>query len=320
VNFLWPWAFALFPLPLWFWFRNAKGENASALLVSPRLAAALDSVPNGKRWQLGRDSVLAWIIWILLIIALAQPGRPDKATVQPASGRALAVVIDLSGSMERDDFDLNGEAVSRLTVVKALATDFIAARAGDRVSLILFASEAYVASPLTFDLMAVQHQLSVAGIGMAGRATGIGDALGLAIQTLRDDPSPEKAIVLLSDGTNNAGAVEPESAAALAAERKVRVHTIALGSDRERADAFSMTPSADLDEETLKAIANSAGGEFFRAKTSDDLKQIYTTIDRLETAEVDTPPIVVRRDLRHWPLTALFFCLCLRALLRRQAI
>jgi len=281
VNFIWPWVFLALPLPLWFLFHRQWLSDGRSLPVSPRLAAALNHLDPEINWRIHRNKLLAWLMWVLLLVALAQPGRPDQATVQPASGRALSVVIDLSGSMEREDFDWLGEPSNRLNVVKAVAEEFIAARAGDRVSLVLFASEAYIASPLTFDLKAVQHQLSVAGIGMAGGATGIGDALGLAIQSLRDDPSPEKAIVLLSDGTNNAGAVEPESASALAAERGVRVHTIALGSDREREDAYSMAPSADLDD------------------------------------EVDTPPIVVRRDLRHWPLIALFLCLCLRAWSRR---
>ncbi len=317
MSFLWPWVFLLLPLPFWFEFHRTWLSQAAAIDVSPRLASALNQVSQRTGWRLDIDKALAWLIWILLLIALAQPGKPNQATVQPASGRALSVVIDLSGSMEREDFEWQGEVSNRLDVVKQAANQFIGARGGDRVSLVLFASEAYVAAPLTFDLKAVQHQLSAAGIGMAGRSTGIGDALGLAIQTLRDDPSSEKAIVLLSDGTNNAGAVEPESAAELAAERGVRVHTIALGSDQERADAFSMAPSADLDEETLMRIADSAQGQFFRAKTSADLTQIYAIIDELETAEVDTPPIVVRRDLRHWPLLLLLGCLLIRTAMRR---
>jgi len=319
VNFTWPWVFILLPLPLWFWIRQNSLSAANALPVSQRLATALDDIKLSTGWRMNRDKLLAWLIWGLLLLALAQPGRPDQASVQPASGRALAVAIDLSGSMEREDFDWQGESANRLSVVKAVANEFIAARAGDRLSLVLFASEAYVAAPLTFDLAAVQHQLASAGIGMAGRATGIGDAIGLAIQSLSNDPATEKAIVLLSDGTNNAGAVEPESAAALAAERGIRVHTIALGSDREREDAYSMAPSADLDEASLENIALSAGGAFFRARTSEDLENIYTTIDQLERAEAQTPPVVVRSDLRHWPLLALFVCLCIRSLLRRTA-
>jgi len=278
----WPWVFLLLPLPMWFWFHRQWLRQSTSIPVSPRMAAAFEATQQSTSIRTNRQQLLAWLMWCLLLLALAQPNTPNQATVQPASGRALSVVIDLSGSMDRTDFDWNGEQSDRLSVVKALANEFIEARS-------------------------------------AGRATGIGDALGLAIQTLRDDPSPEKAIVLLSDGTNNAGAVEPESAAALAAERGVRVHTIALGSDREREDAYSMPPSADLDEDTLKSIAASAGGEFFRAKTSNDLRKIYTTIDQLETAESDTPPIVVRRDLRHWPLIALFFLLCLRAFMNRRS-
>lgn len=318
MNFLWPWIFILLPIPLWFEFQRESHSHVASIEISPRLAFALNDVNENNASLFNIDKMLAWLIWLSLLTAIAQPGKPDIATVQPASGRAISVVIDLSGSMEREDFEWQGEITNRLSVVKAAAAEFIQARNGDRVSLVLFASEAYIASPLTFDLTAVQHQLAVAGIGMAGRATGIGDALGLAIQSLADDPSTEKAIVLLSDGTNNAGAVEPESAAALAAERGVRVHTIAMGSDREREDAYSMAPSADLDEDTLKQIAQRAGGQFYRAKTSQDLTEIYTTIDKLETAEADTPPIVVRQDLRHWPLYVLLACLLFRTLRRWQ--
>ena len=313
MNFLWPWIFLLAPVPLWFEIRNSLPGTTGIVDISPRLAAALQEVDEHKGWTFNIDKTIAWLIWLSLLAALAQPGKTDSATVQPASGRAISVVIDLSGSMERDDFEWQGKKANRLTVVQAVASEFIIARSGDRVSLVLFASEAYIASPLTFDLKAVQHQLAVAGIGMAGRSTSIGDALGLAIQSLRDDPASEKAIILLSDGTNNAGAVEPENAASLANERGVRIHTIALGSDREREDAYSMAPSADLDEETLKSIAQNANGEFFRAKTSQDLIQIYSTINALESAEVDTPPIVVRRDLRHFPLYFLIGILLIRA-------
>jgi len=318
MNFLWPWVFLLFPLPIVFWFRSNTATVKNTMPVSPRLAQALDSIGNDYSIQWSVDKLLAWLCWLLLLVAIAQPGRPDQAKIQPASGRAIAMVIDLSGSMERDDFTLDGETANRLTVVKKIANQFIAARAGDRISLVLYASDAFIAAPLTFDLNAVQHQLSAAGIGMAGRSTAIGDALGLALQTLSDDPSPQKAIVLLSDGANNAGAVEPESAATLAAARSVRVHTIALGSTNKRKDAYSMAPSADLDEATLQDIAASAGGVFFRAKSSEDLAKIYAEIDQLESAEVDTPPIIVRRDLRHWPLIAVFLGLLLRAFLRRR--
>ncbi len=313
MNFEWPWVFTAFPLPVLLHRFLQRQYSLKTIPVSTRLGNALGTTQNHTYPVLSLHQLLSWIIWLLLLIALAQPGVVDKTTVQPASGRALSVVVDLSGSMEREDFEWQGEQASRLDIVKRVASEFIQARAGDRVSLVLFASKAYIATPLTFDVQAVQNQLAAAGIGMAGRSTGIGDALGLAIQSLTNDPASDKAIVLLSDGTNNAGAVSPEDAAEFALSRGIRVHTIAMGSDKPPEDAFSTAPSADLDEETLKQIAASANGQFFRARTTTELQQIYQLINALERAEVEAPPIVIRRDLRHWPLMLLLGCLIIRA-------
>jgi len=210
--------------------------------------------------------------------------------------------------MERKDFTIDELNSDRLTVVKAVAGKFIEAQKGNRLSLVMFAEEAFVASPLSFDTYAVASYLNSAGIGMAGRSTAIGDALGLAIQTLRTDPAGNKAIVLLSDGTNNAGTVEPESAAALAAELSINIHTIAMGSDTE-ASGFNTAPAADLDEDTLKSIAEQSGGAFFRARTTQELQAVYAAIDNLESAEAKTPDILLRHDLRNAALLVLFVVL-----------
>jgi len=202
--------------------------------------------------------------------------------------------------MERRDFSIDNEPVNRLVVVKRIASEFISNRKGDRVGLVLFGSEAFIASALTYDVDSVNTTMQGSGIGMAGRTTAMGDALGLAIKSLRDDPADEKAIVLLSDGTNNAGTVEPEDAAKLAATLGITVHTIGLGSDgSDVAGQQFQSASADLDEATLKAIASASGGEFFRAHTSNELKAIYTQIDSLESADVTAPPLIIRQDFRN---------------------
>jgi len=154
---------------------------------------------------------------------------------------------------------------------------------------------------------------------MAGRSTAIGDALGLSLSMLRQDPAGSKAVVLLSDGTNNAGAVEPEAAAELSREFGVRVHTIALGSEGRDSSGYATAPSADLDEKTLEGVAVASGGEFFRARTTDELIDLYAVIDatdelidlyavidELESSEDRAPPTRPVEDLRAWPLTLLF--------------
>ena len=216
--------------------------------------------------------------------------------------------------------------MSELSIVKRVAGEFIANRTGDRISLVLFGSEAFIGSPLSYDLEAVNHVLQSSGIGMAGRTTAMGDALGLAIQTLKEDPASEKAIVLLSDGTNNAGTAEPEDAARLAASLGIRVYTIGLGSEPGNNSASNsgsnsqqhfQSASADLDEETLKAIAAESGARFFRAHTSAELKAIYAEIDTLEQTDNIAPPLIIKQDLRNLFILALLLA-CLLLWLQRS--
>jgi len=182
---------------------------------------------------------------------------------------------------------------------RQVAGKFIEAQKGNRIALVLFAEEAFIASPLSFDTRAVSSYLHSAGIGMAGR-------------------SSDKAIVLLSDGTNNAGTVEPESAAVLAAELNINIHTIAMASDLE-ADGYQTAPSADLDEATLKNIAEQSGGTFFRARSTKELQAIYSEIEKLEAAETKAPQILLRHDLRNLVLLALLvFLLGWEALTRAR--
>lgn len=308
IYFSWPWVFLLLPLPL-LMLRQNGSKKTNAISIPPALETQLDALNTSTRLNISIRHLISWFAWICLLSSIAQPWHPGDTQVQPVSGRAIAIAVDVSGSMERRDFALDGIDNDRLTVVKQVAHDFIEQRKGDRVSLVLYGSEAFIASPLTFDLSALGNILNSAGIGMAGRSTAIGDAIGLSIQTLQNDPATSKAIVLLSDGTNNAGSVEPESAATLAKSLNVRIHTIALGSEDKGLSGFETANSADLDEETLKAIANDAQGQFFRARSTEDLRQIYTEIDKLERAEVVAPPVIVRKDLRFWPQIMLLLAL-----------
>lgn len=317
MHFSWPWIFLLLPLPL-LMMRQKNSTTTNAISIPPVLEIQLDQLTTGTRLNIGIRQLLSWFAWICLLSSIAQPWHPGDTQAQPVSGRAIAIAIDVSGSMERRDFSLDGVDNDRLSVVKQVAQDFIEQRKGDRVSLVLYGREAFIASPLTFDLSALGSILNGAGIGMAGRSTAIGDAIGLSIQTLQNDPATTKAIVLLSDGTNNSGSVEPESAAALAKSLNIRIHTVAMGSEDKELSGFETANSADLDEDTLKAIANDAQGQFFRATSTEDLQQIYTAIDKLERAEVEAPPVIVKKDLRFWPQIMLI--LTLLVLLQRRHI
>ncbi len=317
LEFIWPWVFIALPLP---WIlsllnigstnnnnKQAKLSAATGVRVSPLLASALSDVQFVKTRRFNMRAILLWVCWVLLLLALARPVMLTEKTLLPASGRALSLVIDLSGSMERRDFVVDEVQTDRLTAVKKLAADFLQQRQGDRVSLVLYADTAFISAPLSFDLMAISNLLASSGIGMAGRATAIGDALGLAVRSLRNDSAPEKAIILLSDGTNNAGSAEPESAAQLAGSLGIRVHSIGLGSEQSgtEANGFQTAPSADLDEDALKAIAEASGGQFFRATTTAELASVYQHIDELEGGDSRTPPLLLKSDVRNYPLLLL---------------
>lgn len=315
----WPWVLLLLPLPVFIKLLRPNPAEVG-IRVPAALGNALNEVSSSHNRIFDIRWLLLWASWISLLAALSQPWHPGDTVVQPVSGRAISLVVDVSGSMERKDFILNGESLNRLSVVKQVASKFISNRQGDRISLVLYGKQAFIASPLTFDLNSVNSILNSAGIGMAGRSTAIGDAIGLAIQTLSSDPSTQKAIVLLSDGTNNAGSVEPESAASFAKSMDIRIHTVAMGSEDKDLTGFAVAQSADLDEETLIAVAQESSGEFFRATTYDDLQDIYETIDSLERSEVNAPPVILRHDLRHWPLYILLTCLCVLAFQQRARL
>jgi len=315
ISFVWPWVFLMLPLPLLLRARSVRGSDK--VYIPPDLEQALQNTESTAQPALRFRLLPLWLAWGLCLLCIAQPWIPGDAVAQPVSGRALAIAVDVSSSMERKDFKLDGVQSDRLTVLKAVARRFISARSGDRVSLVLYGSKAFIASPLTFDLNSVSSILDSAGIGMAGNSTAIGDAIGLAINTLVNDPAGNKAIVLLSDGTNNTGSVEPESAASLAASLDIRIHTIAMGTIDTDISGYATAKSADLDEDTLMAIAEMSGGGFFRAASYSDLNEIYRAIDQLERADVVAPPVVLRHDLHLWPLSLLGSMLIAMAIYRR---
>lgn len=267
-----------------------------------------------------RRNLVIWTLWVALVAALAGPRLVLPATALPASGREIVIAMDLSGSMERRDFALDGETVSRLQAVKRVGADFIRRRAGDRIGLVIFADQAYVAASPSFDTASVARALEEATIGLVGRSTGIGDGLGLALRRLEvkdgesGDTQPPaataKVVVLLSDGANNAGQTTPRDVAALARQIGVKVYTIALG-PRDLANADGEQDVVDT--ETLRDMAEVSGGKAFRVKTTDDLIAVAEAIDTLEGGKAKAPALPLRRDL--WPWPAAFALLCAGLLL-----
>lgn len=307
ITFVWLWAFAALPLP---WLIRKLAPPAV-----PLQGAAL-RLPFFQEWVSAGGAIngvsrprgrwLAYLAWLLLVTATAQPQWVGEPVEVPVSGRDMVLAVDLSGSMDRPDFSLGGQQVNRLTVVKAVAGDFIARRSGDRLGLILFGTRAYLQTPLTFDRATVRAMLDEAQIGLAGKDTAIGDAIGLAIKRLRDRPAQNRVVILLTDGANTAGEVEPLEALKLAAEAGLRIYTVGVGAERMQVQTFfgsrSIDPSSDLDEKLLKTIAKDTGGNYFRAKDTKGLEEVYRKLDLLEptVAAVETRRPV--NALFYWPL------------------
>jgi len=253
---------------------------------------------------------LAISAWAFLVIAAARPVYFGEPVAVTNSGRDLLLAVDISDSMKIDDMlaeTVSGEEnkITRLEATKQVAADFIQRRDSDRVGLILFGQRSYLQTPLTFDRDTVVIQLNEALAGFAGSSTAIGDAIGLAVSTLRDRPAPSRVLVLLTDGANTAGS-DPMEALEIAIEADVRIHTIGIGADVTRVvdgagRVREIDPSKDLDEQSLRIIAGRSGGEYFRARDPQQMAEIYLAIDQLEPTPEQTT-LRPQKSLFHWPL------------------
>jgi Ca-activated chloride channel homolog len=250
---------------------------------------------------------LALAAWCALVVAAARPQWVGEAVALPRSGRDLLLAVDASGSMSIQDMAIGGRATTRYSAVKAIAGDFIRRRAGDRVGLIVFGSQAYLLTPLTFDRDTVFKQLDESAIGLPGKETAIGDAVGLAIKRLRDRPLDRRVLILLTDGVNDAGELDPRKAIDLAVAEKVKIYTIGIGAESMRVDGFFgsqvVNPSADIDEKMLATMADKTGGRFFRARNTTELAQIYGEIDRLEPSVDAQQQFRPVDEIFYWPLS-----------------
>lgn len=303
-GFAWPWMLLAIPLP---WLVHAllpaRGGEEAALRVpwGDRLqriagAGALAATPRGFPW-------LALLAWILLCVAAARPQQLGPAIAPPQVGRDLMLAVDLSASMGEEDMELGGRIVDRLAAAKAVLADFLDRRVGDRVGLVVFGERAFALTPLTLDRDSVREQLDGSVVGLAGRATAIGDAIGLATKRLQKQPADQRVLILLTDGVNTAGTLDPVKAAQIARDNDVRIHAIAFGGDGGALSVFGFqlpTGGDEVDEAGLQRIAALTGGRFFRARDTDALAGIYAEIDKLEP--VQRQGRVVRPKIERYPL------------------
>ncbi len=311
----WPWVLLALPLPILI---NRLLPETSSLqdagLKVPSLGGFAVLADRSHAEQLLSWKMwLAVIAWILLVLAAARPERIGDELDVPVSGRNLMLAVDLSGSMDQKDFELGARRVDRLTATKAVASDFISRREGDRIGLILFGERAYLQVPLTLDRETVKVLLLEAFIGLAGEKTAIGDAITLAVKRIHDleeDPG-EQVLVLLTDGANTAGEVQPMKAAELAQQVGLRIYTIGIGAEQLEVASLlggsrNINPSADLDEETLTGIAEMTGGRYFRAKDTAGLQDIYRLVDELEPVEEPEAGFRPVKSLYYVPLAGAF--------------
>ena len=324
----WPWMLLALPLPL----------LARALLspVTESQEAGL-KVPSFKGFAVltnrsEAEQLLNWRIWLaiiawaLLVLAAARPERIGDELDVPVSGRNLMLAVDLSGSMDAKDFELGNRRVDRLTATKAVASDFIERRKGDRIGLILFGERAYLQVPLTLDRETVNILLMEAVIGLAGEKTAIGDAITLAVKRIyeQDAVGDEQVLIVLTDGANTAGEIDPIKAAELAQQIGLRIYTIGIGAEQMLVSSITgglrpVNPSADLDEETLTRIAAITGGQYFRAKDTAGLQDIYRLLDEMEPVAEPEAGFRPVKSLYYWPLGGAFVltvCLCVMGLLQ----
>ncbi|MFT7186130.1 MAG: Ca-activated chloride channel family protein [Pseudohongiellaceae bacterium] len=303
----WPWLLLLLPLP---WIVTFKRKIEAPSYIAPHLPI-FETAKSLGFGQVNHDqSTAKWknlillLAWFSLVIAVCRPTYIGDQVDIPLSGRDLMLAIDISPSMEEKDMQINGKQVTRLKIVQKVVTEFVENRSGDRVGLILFGSQPYVQSPLSFDTVTVNTLLQEAYLGMAGNATAIGDALTLGVKRLRQRPQQSRVLILLSDGANTAGEIPPEKAAQFAANENIKIYTVGIGADemiqRDFFGSRKVNPSADLDEEMLKQLADLTGGQYFRAKSSQELTAIYQVINELEPVEQETRSFRPTKALFYW--------------------
>ena len=310
IEFVWWPLLFLLPLPLIIRaILPARQQQEQVALRTPYFNQWLRLYEDnrGQRQRKILQFLMLLIAWICLVLAAAKPQYVGEPIELPASGRDLLLAVDISGSMEATDLSLEGQKATRLDVVKSVLNDFIERREGDRIGLILFGEQAYLQTPLTFDRETVKRMLDESAIGLAGASrTAIGDGIGLAVKRLRERQADSRVLVLLTDGQNNTGSVDPIKAAQLASQIDVKIYTVGVGAERMEVDSFFgkrvLNPSKDLDEKTLIQVAEETNGQYFRARDTKELESIYAVLDEIEPVEDNPETFRPVKSLFFWPL------------------
>ncbi len=295
-------------LPLLAWLQGRIGYEPAFLYSSVQLVRGMSGITRSRAGAFLLK--MRWLSLALFIVALARPQLGEGETKITASGIDIVVALDLSSSMSSEDFELRGKRVDRLTIAKDVLRQFVAKRPNDRIGLVAFAAQSYIAAPLTLDhdfLLENLDRLEIAAPDKDG--TAIGSALTAALNRLREVKSKSKIVVLMTDGQNNAGKVPPLTAAEAAETLKVKTYTIGVGTRGMAPFPYAIDPwgvkqytqrPVDIDEETLKKIAQRTGGKYYRADKTETLRSIYDEIDRLEKTEIEVKKYQRYQELFAW--------------------
>jgi Ca-activated chloride channel family protein len=294
-------------LPLLAWLKGRRGQPPAFLYSSVRL---VEGLTRARRSRAGAFlAALRWLVLALFIVALAQPRLMKSATTVKASGVDIVASLDLSGSMISEDFVVRGGRVNRFNMARAVLKQFIDQRPNDRIGLVVFAVQAFIATPLTLDHDFLQENLDRLEIGTINAdQTAIGDALSTALNRLRELKSKSKIVILMTDGQNNAGKVDPLTAAEAAQALGVKVYTIGIGTRglapmpvfmNGQKVGYRQMP-VDIDENTLQKIADKTGGKYYRADNAERFQQIYAEIDKLEKTEAIINKFTQYQELFPW--------------------
>ena len=328
-GFAWPWMLLAAALP---WLLSLlpplrAGDGEAALRVPWRRRLRDVAEGGSGRPQARGFPWLRWLAWCLLCVAAARPQQLGAPVAPPQVGRDLMLAVDLSASMGEEDMELGGRLVDRLTAAKAVLADFLDRRVGDRIGLVVFGDRAFALTPLTLDRDSVRQQLDASVVGLAGRATALGDAIALSTKRLQQQRTEQRAekehvLIVLTDGVNTAGVLEPAKAAQIARDTGVRIHAIAFGGEGGGAlSVFGLqlpTGGDEVDEAGLQRIAKLTGGRFFRARDTEALAGIYAEIDALEPVQRQGQAVRPRIERYPWPLGLALALGVLALLLRRR--
>jgi Ca-activated chloride channel family protein len=297
------WVFWLLPLPLLlYWLLPAMRRRRAALIVPFFNKATIISHQHPKRraW-VTRRNILAWVAligcWACLLTAASSPRYVGKPAKKTKTVRNFLIVADISFSMAERDWIIDGERMSRWDAIKFIMKDFVANRKSDQVGLVMFGSNPYLQAPLTTDLQAITWLMDQTEVGMAGQMTSIGDAIAFSTRVLKEDTIKQKVMLLLTDGIDAGNNILPLDAAQQAKKDSIIIFTLGIGQAKG-------SGGYDLDEKTLKEIANVTGGQYFNAMNEGQLKNVYSTLDKLQPVQYDEETYRPVTLLYYYPLLA----------------